>query len=102
MIDAGTKKAKCGADRDSSSSVCVSSIIGKPPMPEPTTTPMRSEFSSVTSRPLSCIAWIAGGDAVMDKGIHVARFLGRDVVFDVEALHFAGKTGRRSSSHRTS
>jgi hypothetical protein len=27
----------------------------------------------------------------MDKGIHVARFLGRHIVFDVEAFDFAGK-----------
>jgi hypothetical protein len=36
-----------------------------------------------------------GGHAVMDKGIHVAGFLGRDVVLDIEAFDFARKTGRK-------
>ena len=58
MIDAGTKNGEMRRGPRLSSSVCVASIIGKPPMPEPTTTPMRSEFSSVTSRPLSCMAWM--------------------------------------------
>ena len=40
------------------SSACVSSIIGRPPMPEPIRTPMRSAFSSVTSIPEFRIACI--------------------------------------------
>ncbi len=32
----------------------------------------------------------------MDEGIHVAGFLDRDVVFDIEAFNFAGKTGTES------
>ncbi len=38
----------------------------------------------------------ARGDAVMDERIHVARFLRRDVLLDVEALDLAGDaTGQR-------
>jgi hypothetical protein len=32
----------------------------------------------------------------MDEGIHVARFLGRDVILDIEAFDFAGKAGGES------
>ncbi len=39
-------------------SLWVSSIIGRPPMPEPMFTPIRSAFSEVTSRPESLMAWI--------------------------------------------
>ena len=56
MIDAGTKNGEMRRGPRLSSSVCVTSIIGRPPMPEPTTTPTRSAFSSVISRPLSCMA----------------------------------------------
>lgn len=56
MIDAGTKNGEIRRGPRLSSSVCVTSIIGSPPMPEPTTTPTRSAFSSVTWKPLSCIA----------------------------------------------
>lgn len=37
-----------------------------------------------------------GRHAVMDERIHVAGFLGRDVVLDVEAFDFTGKTGTES------
>jgi hypothetical protein len=32
----------------------------------------------------------------MDEGIHVAGFLGRDVILDIEAFDFAGKAGAES------
>ena len=38
------------------------------------------------------------GHAVMDEGVHVARFLGRDVILDLEALYLASNAaceGRR-------
>ncbi len=39
---------------------CVSSMIGSPPIPEPTTTAMRPRLASVTGRPASSIAkWAA-------------------------------------------
>ena len=58
MIEAGTKNGLILRGPRLVSSACVSSIIGKPPIPEPTMTPMRSAFASVTSNPLSCIACI--------------------------------------------
>ena len=33
--------------------------------------------------------------AVVDEGVHVARFLRRDVLLDVEALHLAGEAARK-------
>ena len=58
MIEAGTKNGLILRGPRFVSSACVSSIIGKPPMPEPTMTPIRSALVSVTSKPLSCIACI--------------------------------------------
>ena len=63
MIDAGTKNGEMRRGPRLVSSACVSSIIGRPPMPEPTMQPMRSASSSVSAspvgRPASCTAWIA-------------------------------------------
>ena len=53
MIDAGTKNGEIRRGPRAASSACVDSIIGKPPMPDPTTTPRRSAFASVTSSPQS-------------------------------------------------
>ena len=58
MIEAGTKNGLILRGPRFVSSACVSSIIGKPPMPEPTMTPIRSALVSVTSKPLSCMACI--------------------------------------------
>ena len=62
MIDAGTKKGEMRRAPRSLYSLCVASIIGKPPMPEPTITPMRSASSSDKSlpvgKPASRTAWI--------------------------------------------
>ena len=58
MIDAGTKNGEMRRGPRAASSMQVSSIIGRPPMPEPTMTPMRSAFSSVTVSPLSVQAWM--------------------------------------------
>jgi hypothetical protein len=93
MIDAGTKNGEMRrAPRSRYSSACAS-IIGSPPMPEPTMQPMRSACSSVSASP-----WAARRrhrldrrrHAVVDEGVHVARFLGRHVVLDIEALDLAG------------
>ncbi|MNT14263.1 hypothetical protein D3C72_1492600 [compost metagenome] len=53
MIEPGTKNGEMRRGPRSVSTALVSSIIGRPPMPEPTSTPMRSALASVTSRPLS-------------------------------------------------
>ena len=47
----------------------LSSIIGRPPIPEPTLTPMRSAFSSVTTKPASSIAILV---AAMPKWMNVS------------------------------
>ena len=105
MIDAGTKNGVIRRGPRAISSACVSSISGRPPMPEPTRQPMRSACSSV-----SCVvgrqAGVAdrldrGGQAVMDEGIHVPRVLGREVVLDLEALDLAGEAAGEAPTHRT-
>ena len=48
MIEAGTKKGDTRLGPLAVSSPWVASIIGRPPMPEPMFTPIRSAFSSVT------------------------------------------------------
>ena len=57
---------------DSTYFLCVSSIRGRPPMPEPTTTAMRSRFASETGRPESSIAKCA---AAIAKWMNVSIFL---------------------------
>ena len=61
-IDAGTKNGVMRRGPRATSSACVFSISGRPPMPEPTTTPKRSACSSLRSalvgRPASRTAWI--------------------------------------------
>jgi hypothetical protein len=53
MMDPGTKNGDTRRMPRLANSACVFSISGNPPMPEPTKTPMRSAFVSVTSMPLS-------------------------------------------------
>src|SRR5713101_6602483 len=53
MIVLGMKNGEILRGPPFSTSLCVSSIIGRPPMPEPILTPMRGAFASVTSRPES-------------------------------------------------
>ena len=59
----------------------VSSISGKPPMPEPMhhADALGVGLGHVQAASPSAPA-IAGRDAVMDEGIHAARFLGGDVI----------------------
>lgn len=52
MIEAGTKKGVMRRGPRLVSSVCVSSISGKPPMPEPITQPMRVACSSLSWSPV--------------------------------------------------
>ena len=63
MIEAGTKNGEMRRGPRSRYSPSVCSIIGSPPMPEPTMQPMRSAVSSVSAslvgRPASRTAWIA-------------------------------------------
>lgn len=56
MIDPGTKNGEIRRGPRSTYVEWVSSIIGRPPMPEPTSTPARSALASFTSRPLSLSA----------------------------------------------
>src|SRR6267142_925822 len=53
MMVLGMKNGEILRGPPFSTSLCVSSIIGSPPMPEPTLTPMRVALASVTSRPES-------------------------------------------------
>ena len=52
--------------------LCVSSMSGSPPIPEPMHTPTRSAFSGVTARPESVIASFAAATA---KWMNVSNFL---------------------------
>jgi len=56
MIVPGTKNGEIFRTPPCMYARCVSSIIGKPPMPEPTDTPQRSLSPSYPSRPASVIA----------------------------------------------
>ena len=56
MIDPGIRNGETRRGPRLSSSLWLSSIIGRPPMPEPITQPMRSRLASVISMPLSLIA----------------------------------------------
>ncbi len=58
MMVPGMKKGEILRGPPARKSLCVSSIIGRPPMPEPILMPMRSAFASVTSMPESRIAWM--------------------------------------------
>ena len=53
-------------------------------------TPMRSAFSAVTWMPLVLHRLDARRHAVMDEGIHMARFLAIQVLGEVETLYLAG------------
>ena len=95
MIEAGTKNGVIRRGPRFSSSALVSSISGRPPMPEPTRQPMRSA-SSWLELVVGGQAGVAHrldrrGQAVMDEGVHVARVLGREIVLDLEALDLAGE-----------
>ena len=63
MIEAGTKNGEMRRAPRAAYSICVCSIIGRPPMPDPTRQPMRSACSSFSAspvgRPASCTAWMA-------------------------------------------
>ena len=75
MIEAGTKNGEIRRGPRSLYSLCVCSIIGRPPMPEPTMQPMRSAPASSSAspcgRPASCTAWIA---AAMPKWMKVSMW----------------------------
>jgi hypothetical protein len=93
MIDAGTKNGEMRRGPRLTISLCVSSIIGSPPMPEPMFTPMRvassSPSASPVGSPLSSTAWHGRGQPEVDEAVHVPGFLLGDVVADLEALDLA-------------
>jgi hypothetical protein len=94
MIEAGTKNGEMRRGPRSRYSLCVSSISGRPPMPEPTMTPMRSRLRGqglARGQARITHGLHAMQPAVMDEGVHVAGFLTGDVVLDVEALDLTGK-----------
>ena len=66
-------------------------------MPAPMTTPTRRALASVIVRPESVHRLHAGGKAVVHERIHLPRFLGRQVVLDIEALHRAAEARRRKA-----
>src|SRR5471032_1754408 len=70
MIEAGTKNGEIRRGPRLSYSSLVSSISGRPPIPEPMMTPMRSAFSSVTTMPESCTDCM---QSVQDSGIVVTE-----------------------------
>ena len=53
MIEPGTKNGEMRRTPRAFSSSRICSMSGRPPIPEPMITPMRSAFASLTSRPLS-------------------------------------------------
>jgi hypothetical protein len=62
MIEAGTKNGEMRRGPRAVLAVGLSSIIGRPPMPEPTMQPMRSAVLGqrvAVGSPASCTAWIA-------------------------------------------
>ena len=73
MIEAGTKNGEMRRAPRFTYSPCVSSISGRPPMPEPTRQPMRSAVASVSASPVgnpaSCTAW---NDAASPKWMKVS------------------------------
>ncbi len=58
MIVPGMKNGEIFRAPPARKSLWVSSIIGRPPMPEPILTPIRSALPGPTSRPESRKAWI--------------------------------------------
>ena len=102
MIDAGTKNGEMRLAPRATNSACVSSIIGRPPMPEPheAANALGLLFAERVVRGQPCVAHglNGGGQTVVDERIHVAGVLGREIVLDLETLHFArepaGKGGR--------
>ncbi|CAB4803537.1 unannotated protein [freshwater metagenome] len=62
MIEAGTKKGEIRLAPRAAYSIWVSSIKGKPPMPDPTMQPMRSACSALSASPVgkpeSSTAWM--------------------------------------------
>src|SRR5216117_603172 len=96
IIVLGMKKGEILRGPPFSTSLCVSSIIGSPPMPEPILTPMRAALASVTSRPES-FSLNPGCDAEMDETVHAARLLRRQVRGDVEVLYFARDPAREKT-----
>ena len=57
-----------------------SSMVLRPPMPAPIATPIRGEFSSVTSSPESLTDWTAAANPNGTNGIELADVLRRHVV----------------------
>ncbi len=84
MIEAGTKNGEMRRGPRLISSACVSSIIGRPPMPEPMLQPMRTAIfvgQRVAGGQAAVLHRLdGGGEPEMDEAVHVAGFFLGDVV----------------------
>ena len=72
---------------------CVSSMSGRPPMPEPTTTANRSRFCVGDGHARVLHREVGRPHRVVDEGVHLLDLLLLDVEGRVEALHLAGDAG---------
>jgi hypothetical protein len=93
MMVPGMKKGEILRGPPARKSLCVSSIIGRPPMPGADVDADAvgiglGDFDAGVADGLN-----ARSHAVMDEHIHAARFLGRQVGGHVEVLHLAGDAG---------
>ncbi len=84
---------------------CVSSMMGRPPMPDPMTTAIRSRLSSRDREPRVLHGELRRGHRVVDEGVHLLDLLLLDVERRIEALHFtrdpAGERGGVEPGDRT-
>ena len=95
MMEPGTKNGEMRRGPLAPISRMLSSIIGSPPMPEPTITPVRSAFDVVDREPGIVERQLRGRDAEVDERVGAARLLGRHPLRRVEALHLGGDAGRQ-------
>jgi hypothetical protein len=96
MIEPGTKNGDTLRTPPAAKSSQVFSIIGRPPIPEPIDTPIRSG-AGLRFEPGVAYGLNARRHAVMDEDIHAARFFDREVLANIEIPHFTsdlhGKAG---------
>ena len=99
MIDPGTKN---GEMRRGPLAIIVvsSSIIGSPPMPEPTLTPTRSAFESSIVNAASSSASSGAASPVVDERVGAARLLRVHPVDGVEALHLRGDAREQAEASK--
>ena len=98
MIVEGTKNGEilrglCAARN----ALCSSSMVSRPPMPEPVMTPARSRSSGVEVEPGVGHRLRTGRDAVVHELVHAPRFLGRQVLLELEVTHRTAEVARKGT-----